>query len=227
MDQISLNLSIFNQRGHDFCKFLDLIDHEQTKGKPVCFKIPFEPVLKSVRFPDFERLRCHEETSQTTIISKSVRRNESSKILRLQEEPAPIDSVLVSGRRDEVSKVLIWLKDVKDGGIKNVRKIYHLVVPDYLDDPHTEEAIEEAIKPFKVEVFDWRRLDLSIDSVEAGAPTVRHLSLYSSGNKAALSHWFGPDGIRKLTQVTNSSIIIIIRLKTDKVTAQACRTCYL
>ena len=205
VDQISLNLTVLEKKSHDFFKFLDLIGYEQNVQKPACFNVAFEPVLKTVRFPDFEcMLRREEYSSQNDLRSKSLRRIEDFNNLDLPSKDELQGSNLTpkSGRRDEVSKVLRWLYD-----IKGVRKIYQLVVPDYFVDPHTEETIENAIKPFEVETLDWRRLDLGIDSIQASAPEVRRLHLYSSGNRAALSHWYSSEGIKTLKQVFNASLM--------------------
>lgn len=147
-----------------------------------------------VKFPDFERVLCWEDQAST--LTRPMRRLEALKNLNLQEEPQQMASGTEFGRRYEVLRVMRWLYEVK-----RVRKIYQLVVPDYFEDPHTEETIEAAIASFEIEILDWRRLDLAVDSINKGAPKVRTLHLYSSGNQAALSHWFGPEGIVLLHQV--------------------------
>jgi hypothetical protein len=98
---------------------------------------------------------------------------------------------------NEVQRMLDWLREKK-----KVRKIIRLNVRDSLHHPHSEEVIETAIAPFDIESLDWKRLDLSIDSIFLAAPNVRELRLYSSGSQAALRHWIGSEGVRKLKEVS-------------------------
>ncbi len=97
--------------------------------------------------------------------------------------------------RYEVRDILYWLQK------QNVERILALQVLDSFHSPHTEETIELAVKPFDVKNLDWRRMDISVDTVLEAAANVEILSLYSSGNLATLSHWSGSDGIGRLAQV--------------------------
>jgi hypothetical protein len=97
--------------------------------------------------------------------------------------------------RSEVRDILEWLK------LRRVRRILTLNVVDSFHAPHTEETIELAVKPFNVDILDWRRMDLSIDCLQEAAANVRTLSLYSSGNWAVLSHWSSSDGVGNLKKV--------------------------
>lgn len=201
MDEITLNLSVFDNPAHNFANFLDAIDKEKTTNLiPMCSNVTFESTLRYLGFPDFDRME--DEPVHAAFLSQSVLQERNAKHLRWQAEPAQESRPSRTTRRDYVTKVLDWLFRIKE-----VRNIYHLHVPDSLDNPHPEEVVEKAFKPFRIEVLDWRRVDLSIDSIMDSAPTVRELHLYSSGNKAALSHWFGTQGVRKLTKVKLISLI--------------------
>lgn len=199
MDEITLNLSIFDRPGHNFANFIDAIDeHKTRKLIPLCSNITFESTLRYLGFPDFDRME--DEPVHAAFLTQSGLQERNLKYRRWLDEPAQETHTSQTIRRDYVAKVLDWLFK-----IKGVRNIYCLHVPDSLDNPHPEEIIEKAIKPFRIEVLDWRRVDLSIDSIVDSAPTVRELYLYSSGNKAALSHWFGPQGLRRLAKVKSIS----------------------
>ncbi|KUJ11640.1 uncharacterized protein LY89DRAFT_228881 [Mollisia scopiformis] len=94
----------------------------------------------------------------------------------------------------EVKYVLQWLRLVK-----GVKRILKLGVLDSHIQPHREEIIEEALEGLQVEELDWKRVDLSIRSVEFAAKNVRILHLYSSGGWAPLCHWMSCEGINNLS----------------------------
>jgi hypothetical protein len=204
VDEICLNLSSFNRRGHVFPKFLELIEKElpsppssdETLPRPkrhVSFKVQFESTLRTVSFPDLDRI--HDASSQTTFFPVA-QDEDRSRIVRWQDEPVQLTVQSRTSRRDEVPRVLKWLKDVK-----NVTRIVQLSVEDSFENPHTEETIENAIMPFDIRILKWKRLDLSIDSILCSAKNVEHLYLYSSGNRAALTQWLGDCGVRRLDKV--------------------------
>lgn len=101
---------------------------------------------------------------------------------------------LGTGRRD--------LVDVFDGlrrrGVGTVLKV---VVDDSLDPPHTDEAIEEALRNLDVEVWDWRKPDLSTEVIYNAAPRVREVHLYWGGNNAVLRGWAEDGGLKKLSEL--------------------------
>lgn len=115
----------------------------------------------------------------------------------LGKEPfLPSEHRTVSAMRNEVQQVLNWLRTKKD-----VKKIIGLSVKDSFYDPHSEETIEQAIADLDIEVLNWKRLDLSIDSIYDSARNVRELHLYCSGSKTAIMHWIGDSGIQRLERV--------------------------
>ncbi|KAK4210780.1 hypothetical protein QBC37DRAFT_390236 [Rhypophila decipiens] len=81
-------------------------------------------------------------------------------------------------------EVFDWLKDSE-----GVTRILKVTVDDIGDMPHSDQAIVECLKDFKVEIFDWRKTDISIDTVQEAAPDVEELYLYSTGRKPALIGW--------------------------------------
>ncbi len=107
----------------------------------------------------------------------------------------PPEHRTVSAMRNEVQQVLDWLRK------KEVKKIIGLSVKDSFYDPHSEETIEQAIADLDIEVLNWKRLDLSIDSIYDSAKNVRELYLYCSGSKTAIKHWIGDNGIQRLEKV--------------------------
>ncbi len=102
----------------------------------------------------------------------------------------------------EVFKVLKWLYD------KGVKSIIKLKVPDRLVNPHNDLRMARQVERFKVEILDWKVLDLSISifSVDVKG-RIKELHLYSSGNRAVISHWFSPEGITSLKKVSHALIL--------------------
>jgi hypothetical protein len=88
---------------------------------------------------------------------------------------------------------------------KGVTKIIKVIAEDNVDDDssiaHSDEVIEEALRRFDVEVWDWRKMDISIDTIATAAKNVRVVHLYSSGNKAILRGWSDSDGLAVLEKV--------------------------
>ncbi|KAI4130989.1 MAG: hypothetical protein LQ347_003167 [Umbilicaria vellea] len=192
MDEITLSISIFDRPAHNFASFLDAIDQEKFRDLiPMYSNITFDSALRYLGFADLTGIE--DETVHAAFLTHFVLQERNVKYLRWQDDPAQETHTSRTIRRDYATKVLDWLYKTKEVG-----NIYHLYAPDPHDNPHSEEVIEKAIKSFRIEVLDWRRVYLSIDSIVDGAPTIRELYLYSSGNKAALSHCFGIQGLDNL-----------------------------
>ena len=107
----------------------------------------------------------------------------------------------VHAEHTEVFDILDWLKKKK-----GVEKIIELIVPDRLVNPHNEMKIATYVEDFQVEMLNWRFLDLSISVFEKGArDRITDLQLYSSGKRAAISHWLSDEGVISLSKVRYSS----------------------
>jgi len=74
-----------------------------------------------------------------------------------------IDLSALKGSVDAL-KVLDWLRRRGMGKGCN-RRILEVTVEDDEDSPHSDEAIELALKDLEVEKLDWRRLDLCSDVI--------------------------------------------------------------
>ena len=101
----------------------------------------------------------------------------------------------------EVVKALGWLRK------KGVERIIELKVPDRMVNSYTEQQIAGFAKDFKIEILDWRFIDLSLSLFDHDVKDrIRELHLYSSGKWAPVRHWLSSDGISTLPNV--SSILI-------------------
>ena len=110
--------------------------------------------------------------------------------------PSSIPTAREGRGRNPCQSVFEWLqKEWK------VEKIFKVVVEDLLPFPHTDEAIKTALKPFKVEVWDWRKLDISSQAIFEAAKETRELHLQCSGNEAVLRSWACKHGLAQLTEV--------------------------
>ncbi|KAK4458238.1 intracellular serine protease [Cladorrhinum samala] len=99
-----------------------------------------------------------------------------------------------TGRRD-----LVQVFDgLRQKGVKTILKV---VVDDTLVPPHTDEAIEEALRNMDVEVWDWKKVDLCTEVIYNAAPGVREVHLYWGGNNAVLRGWSEQGGLKVLTEL--------------------------
>ncbi len=77
-----------------------------------------------------------------------------------------------------------------------VEKIVKIMVIDDGDPSHSDASIEEALRGFEVEIWDWKRVDINTDVIHRCNKHVREVSLYSSGNNAVLMGWASLEGLR-------------------------------
>ncbi|KAI1207925.1 uncharacterized protein F4807DRAFT_433754 [Annulohypoxylon truncatum] len=147
----------------------------------------FETVLEYVKLPQIQQKPKHlliagSDSSAVASKASSVVGNE------VLEEPNPY------------SQVFDWLHR-KQG----VEKIFNVIVDDLGDRSHSDEAIVKALKPFDVEVWDWRKFDMCSSTIQKAAPKVRRIFLHASGNNAVLRSWSCNRGLvqlKKLEEIT-------------------------
>lgn len=122
-----------------------------------------------------------------------------------------------AGRRD-METFFKWLRD------KNVTNIIKVIVEDRKGStPHSDQAIETALKEFDVEILDWRKVDIDPrtiwEATRGDRSNLRELHLCKncsarllspstiqaadiftgwSGNNALLRSWSELDGLPKL-----------------------------
>lgn len=113
--------------------------------------------------------------------------------------PSSTDASL--GRTDMVD-VFTWLRT------RNVRKIIEVIIDDTIYPPHSDESIEKALRNLQIEILDWKREDIDIDTLVAAVPNVRDLRLYCSGNKSVLRSWSGVDGLSRLQKLKRIHVVI-------------------
>lgn len=84
---------------------------------------------------------------------------------------------------------------------KRVKRVIRVIVDDTLEPAHSDESIEKALGGLKVEIWDWRKIDLCTETIVTAAPEAREVSLYWSGNNAVLRGWSEVGGLNMLTRL--------------------------
>ncbi|KAK3314432.1 hypothetical protein B0H66DRAFT_583437 [Apodospora peruviana] len=93
-------------------------------------------------------------------------------------------------------------------------------IHDSFNPPHTDEAIEEALRGMDVEIWDWKKTDLCTEVIYTAAPRVREVHLYWSGNNAVLRGWSEEGGLKKLTQLKSIHLHVQQGIESAKRTQQ-------
>ncbi|KAK4151163.1 hypothetical protein C8A00DRAFT_17410 [Chaetomidium leptoderma] len=104
---------------------------------------------------------------------------------------------------NEVKHILQWLRLVK--GVKEITKVRVL---DSRHQPHSQEAIEQAISGLEIGELDWKRLDLSTRVVR-NAAGVHTLHLYGSGSWTPIDHWVGKSGLELLAATVRRADLVL------------------
>ncbi|KAF4457029.1 intracellular serine protease [Fusarium austroafricanum] len=91
--------------------------------------------------------------------------------------------------REDMLFFFEWLKQ------QGVTKIIKVIVDDLEPPSHSDDAIEKSLTPFKVEILDWRRLDLDPTSLCVIGECLREVTLHWSGSNAVLRAWSEKDGL--------------------------------
>jgi hypothetical protein len=95
-----------------------------------------------------------------------------------------------------MKRFLVWLKE------RGVKAIKELIIPDSCKSPLTPEFVRaHVLRTFNIESLDWKVLDVSLDLLTENAPSLKEVTLYSSGNWSILYHWVSVDGLAKLKNV--------------------------
>lgn len=76
-----------------------------------------------------------------------------------------------------------WLRD------QGVERIIKVIVDDLKKPGHSDEAIEEALNGFQVEILDWRRLDICPQTIFKVSRSLREIHLHWSGRNSVLRGW--------------------------------------
>ena len=186
--------------GREICLDLDDFQHDPERLEGFLRNILRETqtaIEKVTLQREFGKAALHLNGNLNMETEKSALKIEFEKALRYVELSVPADPIfkpreieyLETTGRPEVLLVLYWLKH-----IKGVERIHDLRVRDSLYHPHQEETIARLKDYYSVDILDWKRPDISIDTVKQAAEQVKDLHLYGTG-WASLSHWTGCEGV--------------------------------
>ena len=89
---------------------------------------------------------------------------------------------------------------------KGVKKVFKVIVNDLTDRPHTDEMIVRLVQKFNVEHWEWKKLDMSSQTILDAAPGVKSVTLHSSGSYSALQGWACKNGLIKLKDVRERTL---------------------
>ncbi|KAI0535187.1 hypothetical protein GGR58DRAFT_480213 [Xylaria digitata] len=135
--------------------------------------------------------------------------------LRRDLPTANAGSALAQGakkqERNPYRGVFEWLHKERD-----VEKIFSIIVEDMDPDPHTDESILAALKPFKIEKWDWRKFDICSQTILDAAPDLRELHLQCSGNNAVLRSWSCKHGLQQLQKLKSVTVTMHPDLRETK-----------
>ncbi|UKZ68919.1 uncharacterized protein TrAtP1_009937 [Trichoderma atroviride] len=136
--------------------------------------LKLESILLYVALPKLTLDKCEETSGEN---GKNGENGEKS--------TSPVKKSKVADLRD----VFDWLRQ------NGVKSIITVTVIDHGHPSHSDEMIEEALKGFQVENWDWKRDDLCTDVIAASSNQIKSISLYSSGNNAVLMGWASSEGL--------------------------------
>lgn len=72
---------------------------------------------------------------------------------------------------------------------------------------HTDEAICKCLEGFDIEVWDWRKIDISTEVIARSSGEIQKIYLYSSGNQAVLKGWASAGGFDDRDKFPEVSLI--------------------
>ncbi|RYP93507.1 hypothetical protein DL770_000391 [Monosporascus sp. CRB-9-2] len=179
-----LKLHCMRTRDHD-----DTMDflYGQNQGKQIYFDLydyPSERISEDFINEGLSHLKF-----ENILQYVALRRMELEKKV-IQKPPKPSGK----GRRDMVF-IFDFLRK------KSVDRVIRIIVDDTLEPAHSDEAIEDALRDLKVEIWDWRKMDLCTETIFTAAPDAREVYLYWSGNNAVLRGWSEPEGLNRLAKL--------------------------
>lgn len=166
----------------------EAVDSQYVELLTNCPSLRYETALEYVSLP-------------TVILEKNVVEPEvkpvTNSVSGEGQQKEPVDK---SEDFDLYTKLFRWLRDEK-----MVNKIFKVMVDDLGPNPHSDEAIIEALEGLGVETWDWKKIDICSSTILRAAKGVKVLHLYSSGNNAVLRSWACEDGfgLANLKEVRN------------------------
>jgi hypothetical protein len=153
-------------------------------------------ILESDFTAAFEHIRFYDVLEYVTFSPVDLQRPAVKENSRFASRLADAQQDKLGRGRAEMLFFFRWLREKKQ-----VRQILKVTVADHKELPHSDEAIEEALRGFDVEVLDWGKVDLSPSVIFASCPNLREIHLHWGGNNTVLRAWSETEGLPLLKQL--------------------------
>ena len=147
--------------------------------------LEFESVLQYVAFPNLQ-------------VKKNTPRSQKGKHVNRD-----------SGGRDDMTVLFDFLRE------KKVKRIIRVIVADRDRDAHSDVVVENTLRFFNVEIWDWQKIDICTETIATAAPDVEEMHLYWSGKNAVLWGWSDREVLKRMKELKK------IYLHTTQVRASA------
>ncbi|KAE8447278.1 hypothetical protein EG329_010972 [Mollisiaceae sp. DMI_Dod_QoI] len=166
--------------------------------------LTFEDTLQYVAIP---RLRVEDPVTENSPLPSTSEHQSELKDSKHDSKTVPPRDC--AGLKD-AGVIFDWL------GERGVNRIFKVIVIDGVDPPHSNQVIEERLKGFKIETWDWKKVDICSDTILEAAPGTRFLNLYASGNCAVLKGWSCSEGLVKLKMLEKIRLIVRPGFETEE-----------
>jgi hypothetical protein len=109
----------------------------------------------------------------------------------------------------DISRMRLSVRDLFDSLEKKfgVHEIVTLFVKDNPLAPVSDDEIADYVVRLKVRTLDWEKYDMDIEPMLAKAETfrvdlsIKHITLYCTGHRGVLRHWFSDQGLSAFPKV--------------------------
>ncbi|KAL7800594.1 hypothetical protein V8C43DRAFT_274335 [Trichoderma afarasin] len=168
----------------------------EEKFKRTFDSFTFDSILQYVAFGGIKFTKTDLPPRKSTSMSRSVAK------------------ASVGQGRSDMEIPFKWLKE------KHVCNIVMVIVLDQTKPSHTDQSIEKALKPFEIDILDWRKFDLCSETIFRACENLREVHLYWTGRNAVLRAWSEPDGLVKLKKLRRIQIHEVMNLETEERTEE-------
>jgi hypothetical protein len=159
------------------------------------FSKPPKSILEGDFEASFDHIHFYDVLEYVTFSPVDLQRPAVKENSRFAGRLAELQQQKLGRGRSEMLFFFRWLRR------KQVNKILKVVVADHRELPHSDEAIEEALRGFNVEILDWGKVDLSPDVLLKSCENLREVHLHWGGNNTVLRAWSEPEGLPMLKQL--------------------------
>ena len=183
----------------------------RTRGDMVAAKILYEIRNESGQYTTFPKYKATylDISDRPTITYREIKRIvktlDFEDILQLvhipQLDPLMFTATSTRQTRTSTGRIRQEISDIEKVFkhlLGDVTTIFKVTVEDLRDPPHSDMTIEECLRNRKVEIWNWKKLDMCPDVIFRAAPGLKELHLYWSGRNVVLRGWMEETGLCRL-----------------------------